>query len=87
MTHARPGVVRRLKRADGHFHQIVAMVDEEQPALSSPNSSRRSKNVIDNAQKALIHDHIAHRLDRSMKTPSFRRKAALAAFGAITRYL
>jgi hypothetical protein len=43
MTHARAGVVRRLKRADGHFHQIVAMVEEEQPALSSPNSSRRSK--------------------------------------------
>jgi uncharacterized protein len=34
MTHrANPGIVQRLKREDGHLHQIIAMIEEGRPCL------------------------------------------------------
>ena len=88
MTHrAHPGIVRRLKRAGGHLHQIIAMIEEDRPCLELAQQLQAVENAIDNAKKALIHDHITHCLDRSMKTPASKRKAALAEFKAITKYL
>jgi uncharacterized protein len=81
MTHrAHSGIVRRLKRADGHLHQIIVMIEEGRPCLELAQQLQ----AVDNAKKALIHDHIEHCLDRSMKTG---RSKALAEFKAITKYL
>jgi uncharacterized protein len=77
MTHrAHPGIVKRLKRADGHLHQIIAMIEDDRPCLELTQQLQAVENAIDNAKKALIHDHIARCLDRSMKTPRSKRKAA-----------
>jgi DNA-binding FrmR family transcriptional regulator len=88
MTHrAHPGIVQRLKRAGGHLHQIIAMIEEGRPCLELAQQLQAVENAIDNAKKALIHDHIEHCLDRTMKTPRSKGKAALAEFRAITKYL
>jgi DNA-binding FrmR family transcriptional regulator len=85
MTHrAHPGIVQRLKRADGHLHQIIVMIEEGRRCLELAQQLQAVENAIDNAKKALIHDHIEHCLDRSMKTG---RSKALAEFKAITKYL
>jgi hypothetical protein len=32
MTHrAHPGIVKRLKRTEGHLHQMIAMIEEDPP--------------------------------------------------------
>jgi uncharacterized protein len=88
MTHrVHPHILKRLKRADGHLHRIIAMIEEDHPCLELAQQLQAVENAIDNAKKALIHDHIAHCLDRSMKTPGSKRKAAFAEFRAITKYL
>jgi uncharacterized protein len=66
---------------------IIAMIQEVRPCLEVAQQLQAVENAIDNAKKALIHDHIAYCLDRSMKTPGRKRKAALAEFRAITKYL
>jgi uncharacterized protein len=84
---AHRSIVKRLKRADGHLHQIIAMIGEDRPCLELTQQLQAVENAIDNAKKALIHDHIARCLHRSMKTSGSKRKAALAELRAITKYL
>ena len=46
------------------------------------------ENAIDNAKKALIHDHIDHCLGRSVRAHDAKGKAAaLREFRIITKYL
>jgi DNA-binding FrmR family transcriptional regulator len=45
------------------------------------------ENAIDNAKKALIHDHVDQCIDRSLKAPGPRGRTALREVRAITKYL
>jgi uncharacterized protein len=82
-----PKIVRRLKRADGHLHLIIKMIEEGHPCLDLAQQLQAVENAIDNAKKALIHDHIDHCLDSSIKTAGPKSRAALKEFRAITKYL
>lgn len=82
-----PDIVRRLKRADGHLHLIIKMIEEDHPCLDLAQQLQAVENAIDNAKKALIHDHIDHCLEQSMKMPGPKSRAALKEFRAITKYL
>jgi len=84
---AHPDIVKRLKRADGHLHMIIAMIEERRPCLELAQQLQAVENAIDNAKKALIHAHIGNCLERSMKTPGPKRRAALKEFKAIIKYL
>jgi DNA-binding FrmR family transcriptional regulator len=88
MTHqSHPKIVQRLKRADGHLHMTIKMIEEGRPCLALAQQLQAVENAIDNAKKALIHDHIDHCLDRSMRTPGPKSRAVLKEFKAITKYL
>jgi DNA-binding FrmR family transcriptional regulator len=63
------------------------MVEEGHPCLDLAQQLQAVENAIDNAKKALIHDHIDHCLDRSIKTAGAKSRAALKEFRAITKYL
>jgi DNA-binding FrmR family transcriptional regulator len=78
---------QRLRRADGHLHMIIKMMEEGRPCLALAQQLQAVENAIDNAKKALIHDHIDHCLDRSMRTPGPKSRVALKEFKAITKYL
>jgi len=43
--------------------------------------------AIENAKKALIHDHIGHSLERSFKASGSKGQAALRDFRLIAKYL
>ena len=45
------------------------------------------ESAIENAKKALIHDHINQCLDRPLKAPGATGRAALREFKAVARYL
>lgn len=82
-----PKIVKRLKRADGHLQMIIKMVEQGRPCMALAQQLQAVENAIDNAKKALIHDHIDHCLDRAMATPGRKGRAALKEFKAITKYL
>jgi uncharacterized protein len=85
--HTHPAIVKRLKRADGHLHMIIGMIEDGRPCLEIAQQLQAIENAIDNAKKALIHDHISHCLDRSVGTPGPKRRAALKEFIEIAKYL
>jgi DNA-binding FrmR family transcriptional regulator len=79
-------IIKRLKRADGHLRTIVKMIEEGRSAVQVAQQLQAVESAIENAKKALIHDHIEHCLDQSLKAPR-RKRAALRGFRAITKYL
>jgi uncharacterized protein len=85
--HEHPEVVKRLRRAEGHLRTVIAMIQEERPCLDLAQQLQAIESAIVNAKKALIHDHITHCIEESLKSPGPKRKAALKEFEAIARYL
>jgi uncharacterized protein len=82
-----PEIIKRLRRAEGHLQRIIGMIEEGRPCLELAQQLQAIENAIDNAKKALIHDHVGHCIDRSLKEPGPKAKAALREFRAITKYL
>jgi uncharacterized protein len=80
-------IVKRLKRADGHLHTVIAMIEEGRPSVELAQQLQAIENAIDNAKKALIHDHIAHCLARSSKTRGQTTRASIKDLRKITKYL
>ncbi|MGI3185686.1 metal-sensing transcriptional repressor [Nioella aestuarii] len=63
-THAsHPRVISRLKRADGHLHSVIAMIEEGRPCLEVAQQLQAVESAIRNAKQAFIHDHMDNCLD------------------------
>ena len=82
-----PKIIKRLRRAEGHLRKIIGMIAEGRSCLDLAQQLQAIENAIDNAKKALIHDHISHCIDQSLKEPGSKRRAALKEFRTITKYL
>jgi DNA-binding FrmR family transcriptional regulator len=82
-----PEIIKRLRRAEGHLRKIIGMMAEGRPSIELAQQLQAIENAIDNAKKALIHDHISHCIDRSLNEPGPKRRAALRELRAITKYL
>jgi DNA-binding FrmR family transcriptional regulator len=88
MTHQHhPEIIKRLKRADGHLQMIIKMIEEGRSCVALAQQLQAVESAIMNAKKALIHDHIDHCLDQSIKTPGRKGTAVLREFKAVTKYL
>jgi DNA-binding FrmR family transcriptional regulator len=85
--HSHPAIIKRLKRADGHLRTIIEMIEKGRPCSQLAQQLQAVENAIDNAKKALIHDHITHCLDRSLKASGSSGRAALREFKLIAKYL
>jgi uncharacterized protein len=85
--HSHPRIIKRLKRADGHLRMIVTMIEKGRSCIELAQQLQAVESAIDNAKKALIHEHIDHCLDRSIRVSRAKGKAALEEFRAITKYL
>jgi uncharacterized protein len=82
-----PAIIKRLRRADGHLRTIIDMMEKGRPCRQLAQQLQAVENAIDNAKKALIHDHISHCIDRSLKAPGAKARAALREFKLIAKYL
>jgi DNA-binding FrmR family transcriptional regulator len=80
-----PAIVKRLKRAHGHLHTIIEMVEKDRPCAQVAQQLQAVESAIENAKKALIHDHISAQLNRPGSETASR--AAMRAFKSIARYL
>lgn len=50
-------------------------------------SDNRAESAIENAKQALIHDHINHCLEETLKLSGAKGRAALKDFRLIAKYL
>jgi uncharacterized protein len=82
-----PDIIRRLKRASGHLQKIIEMIDQGRPCSEVAQQLQAVEGAIDNAKKALIHDHITHCINRSLKAAGPAGRSAMREFKLIARYL
>jgi uncharacterized protein len=88
MPHANhPAIIRRLKRADGHLQTIIAMIEQNRPCLDIAQQLQAVESAVENAKKALIHDHISQCLERPLKAAGPAGRAYLKEFKLIAKYL
>ena len=71
---------------------IIEMIEKGRPCHQLAQQLQAVESAIENAKKALIHDHIEHCLDRPRKAPGVkvsgaRGRAALREFKLIAKYL
>jgi DNA-binding FrmR family transcriptional regulator len=85
-THA--GIVKRLKRAEGHLHKVIEMFADGRSCLDLAQQLQAVEKAISEAKKALIHDHVDHCLDTAANGERAKStEGVLAEFKAISRYL
>jgi DNA-binding FrmR family transcriptional regulator len=80
-------VAKRLKRASGHLQNVITMLSEDRACLDVAQQLHAVERAITAAKKLLIHDHIDHCLDHSVKAPATSSRQALGECKAITKYL
>lgn len=82
-------IARRLRRAHGHIESIIAMVELGKPCAQIAQQLQAVEGAIENAKKALIHDHISHSFERRLKASAAKvqTQAALKDFKLIAKYL
>jgi DNA-binding FrmR family transcriptional regulator len=81
--HPHAAIGRRLKRANGHLETIIEMIEKGRSCTEIAQQLRAVEGAIENARKALIQDHIGHRL----KASGVKGQAALKDFRTIAKFL
>ena len=87
-THrSHPDIVKRLRRAEGHLHSIIVMLEEARECLDVAQQLQAVESAIGNAKRALVHDHIDHCLESAVREGTQTADDAIRAFKSITKYL
>jgi DNA-binding FrmR family transcriptional regulator len=81
--HPHAAIAKRLKRASGHLESIIGMIEQQRPCAQIAQQLQAVEGAIENAKKALIHDHFSHRLQAS----GTKAQALLRDFELIAKYL
>jgi len=80
-------VKKRLKRAHGHLHSVIEMIEKERSCTDIAQQLHAVEKAISNAKKLLIHDHIDHCLDNAVMDGALSSDDVLNEFKQITKYL
>jgi uncharacterized protein len=84
MQHAsHPGIIKRLKRAQGHLASTIAMFEEDRPCLELAQQLHAVESAVASAKREMIHDHVEH----CLKDGSLNAKDAIKELKALTKYL
>jgi len=82
-----PGIAKRLKRAQGHLKSIIEMLETERGCLEIAQQLQAVEKAITNAKKALVHDHIDHCLEHTVRDGGHSSDVTIREFKEITKYL
>ena len=82
-----PALVKRLRRAEGHLHNVIAMIESDRQCADIAQQLHAVERAISAAKKALIHEHLDHCLDRALANRVGATAEAVAEFKDITKYL
>ena len=82
-----PGIVKRLKRADGHLRNVIEMIENGRTCLEIAQQLHAVENAVAAAKKALIHDHLDHCLEDAVGAVPRQQRSSVEEFKEITKYL
>ena len=88
MHETHPEIAKRLRRANGHLEHIIEMLAEGRTCVEVAQQLQAVEKAIDNAKKALIHDHIDHCLQETVSAKDkAQTKKLIAEFRDVAKYL
>ena len=87
MHKTHPGIIPRLKRAEGHLRAVITMIGDGKPCLDLAQQLHAVEKAIAEAKRQLIHDHVDHCLDVAANGRGKPTRAVVSEFKAISRYL
>lgn len=82
-----PEIIKRLKRANGHLKSIISMLEEGRGCLDIAQQLQAVESAVSKAKKTLVHDHIDHCLEQTVRNGQPNADEAIREFRAITKYL
>ena len=82
-----PDVIKRLKRAQGHLNSILTMLEDGRGCLVIAQQLQAVEKAISSAKKVLVHDHIDHCLEHSVRKGTRGANSTISEFKEITKYL
>ncbi len=82
-----PDTLKRLQRAQGHLKSIITMLEENRGCIEIAQQLQAVEHAIGNAKKNLVHDHIDHCLEHSVRGEPVSTAEAIREFKEITKYL
>lgn len=82
-----PGLIKRLRRADGHLRAVVEMIEAGRPCLELAQQLHAVERAIAQARKTLIQDHLDHCLEDVVGPLPRQQRKTLDEFKEITKYL
>jgi DNA-binding FrmR family transcriptional regulator len=82
-----PGIVKRLKRLDGHLRNVIEMIEHDRPCVAIVQQLHAVERAISAAKKVLIHDHIDHCLEVAAGPVSRKNRGPIDEFKEVTKYL
>jgi DNA-binding FrmR family transcriptional regulator len=82
-----PDIVKRLKRAGGHLHGIIEMIETGRPCLDIAQQLQAVEKAIGQAKKTLIQDHLDNCLEEAVGTLPRNQRRPIDEFKEITKYL
>lgn len=82
-----PGIIKRLKRADGHLRNVIEMIENGRTCLEIAQQLHAVENAVAAAKKALIHDHLDHCLEDAVGAVPRQQRGSIEEFKEITKYL
>lgn len=87
LHHSHSGIIKRLKRAQGHLGNVVTMMEEGRSCSELAQQLHAVEKAVAAAKKTLIHDHLGHCLDDAMKSRGAKSAQLAGEFRDITKYL
>lgn len=85
--HHHEAIAKRLKRAEGHLHTVVQMIDNGRECIDIAQQLSAVEKAIVQAKKTLIQDHLDHCLEDVVGTLTHDKRRPIDEFKAITKYL
>lgn len=77
-----PEIIKRLKRAEGHLRNVIAMIEDERPCVDLAQQLHAVEKALIAAKRELIHDHIENCVEGASNG-----RAALNEVKQLTKYL
>lgn len=82
-----PNIINRLRRAEGHLHSVIAMVETGKPCLEIAQQLQAVEKAIVQAKRTLIQDHLDHCLEEAVGPLARGQRRSIDEFKGITKYL
>ncbi|GGJ42157.1 metal-sensing transcriptional repressor [Neoroseomonas lacus] len=82
-----PEIAKRLKRAEGHLHSVVEMIEAGRPYLDIAQQLHAVEAATAKAKRTLIHDPLNDCLDHVVGAIPRADRGPIDEFKAITKYM